>query len=59
MSKAAPAFSGRRSFVNRNRLGLDSAALFASADLTAQPFSRADSAIQTNLSAETIAWLHL
>jgi hypothetical protein len=59
MSKAALFFSCARKLVNRHRLGLDSAALFASADLTAQPFSRADSAIQTNLSAETIAWLHL
>jgi hypothetical protein len=40
-SEAASAFIPRRSFVNRNRLSLDSVAVFASADLPSQPLSRA------------------
>jgi hypothetical protein len=46
MSEAASAFIPRRGFVNRNRLSVDSAGFFVSADVTAQPFARADSAIQ-------------
>jgi hypothetical protein len=46
MSEAAPAFIPRRSFVKRERLSLDSTGFLTSADVTAQPFSRADSAIQ-------------
>jgi hypothetical protein len=38
MSKAASAFSSRPGFVNRNRLRIDSAALFASADVASQAF---------------------
>jgi hypothetical protein len=49
MSKAALAFIPRRSFVKHDRWCIDSAGFFASADVAAQPFSRADSAIQTNL----------
>jgi hypothetical protein len=33
MSEAAQAFSSRRGFVNRDRLGIDSVAVFASADV--------------------------
>jgi hypothetical protein len=58
MSKAAPAFIPRRSFVKHKRLSIDSAAFFASADSAAPPFSRTFLTIKANLSAETITWLH-
>jgi hypothetical protein len=58
MSEAASAFIPRHAFVKREQLRIDSAKLFASADLAAQPFSRYDSYDSGNLSAETIAWLH-
>jgi hypothetical protein len=41
MSKAAQVFSGRGSFVNRNRLGLDSVVLFASTNVASRAFPRA------------------
>jgi hypothetical protein len=40
MSKAASAFSSRRSFVNRNRLSIDFVAVFGSKDATSQTVSR-------------------
>jgi hypothetical protein len=40
MSEAAPAFIPRRGFVKHARLSIDSAALFASAYLASQMFSR-------------------
>jgi hypothetical protein len=52
MSEAAPAFIPRRGFVKRNQLSVDSAAFFASADATSQPFSRA--LITTELSTQRI-----
>src|ERR1700752_2100139 len=47
--RAAPAFIPRRAFVKRERLSLDSAALFAAAELASQPFPRTFLAIKTNL----------
>jgi hypothetical protein len=58
MSKAASAFSCRRSFVNRNRLSLDSATVFASADVAPQAFLRA-LIPSANFRAETIVWRYL
>jgi hypothetical protein len=58
MSEAAPAFIPRRGFVKRQRLSLDSAALFAATVRPATASARNFLRTQTNLSAETIAWLH-
>jgi hypothetical protein len=41
LSKAASAFIPRSGFVKHHRWCIDSAAFFASADVTSQPFSRA------------------
>jgi hypothetical protein len=58
MSEAAPAFIPRRSFVKRERRSVDSAALFAAADVASQPYLRTFLTIQTNLGAKTITWVH-
>ena len=49
VSEAAPAFSCRRSFVKRERLSLDSAALFAAAEVASRPFSRSFCRFKRNL----------
>jgi hypothetical protein len=58
MSEAAPAFIPRRGFVKRQRLSLDSTALFASAAGLTIASARNFLRFQRNLSAEAITWLH-
>jgi hypothetical protein len=59
MSKAASAFSSRRSFVNRKRLSLDSTGFFAATDVAAQRLLRALIPIQRIAEQTIVVWRYI